>query len=171
MDEPMNSEQIKDFLKGDVACLTYSDLKNIESIDDALEAVKYIFVLYEYKPNYGHWTCILKTKGPNGKPAVEFFDPYGIKPDHQIKGFSQKIKNEYGMNYPLVVKLLKESKYPIEYNNYKLQKYDPNIQTCGRWCMMRCLFDDLDVNKFKDLFTNKKISKDELVTIGNMMMS
>lgn len=165
----MDSGQIKEFL-GDVACLKYSDLVNIEDLDQALDAVPFIFVLYEYKPNYGHWTCILKTKGKNGKPVIEFFDPYGVKPDRQRKGLSDKIKNQYGMKYPLVAKLLKESKFPIEYNNHKLQKYDPEIQTCGRWCMMRCVFNNYHIDEFKDLFTNKKFSRDRLVTISNMAM-
>lgn len=165
----MDSGQIKNFL-GNVACLKYSDLKKIDNLDQALNAVPYIFVLYEYRPNYGHWTCLLKTKGKNGKPVVEFFDPYGIKPDHQRKGFSNKIKNKYGMNYPLVADLLLNSKYSIEYNNHKLQSYSPDIQTCGRWCMMRCVFDDLNIDQFKNLFSSKKFSKDQLVTLGNMVM-
>lgn len=172
MDVPMSNEDIKSFLGKKVATLSYNQLGEIDNLDKALNAVPFLFVLYEYKPNYGHWTCILRSINKQGAPCIEFFDSYGSKPDSQLGGFSPEIRNEYGMSFPLVAKLLLESKYPIEYNNHKLQKHNSKIQTCGRWGMLRCMFHDMHIDEFAKMFQNKKkYSPDQLVTLAHESLS
>lgn len=148
MDKPMSETDIRKLMGAKkVKIVAYNELPRIKNLDTLLKN-KYLFVLYEYKPNYGHWTCLLKTVNKEGKDCIEFFDSYGAKPDRQLNGQPQSLKNKYGYDYPRVVELLLKSKYPIEYNNYKLQKYSEKVQTCGRWCMMRCLMDSMSIDTF-----------------------
>lgn len=165
MNISISETQIRDFFRGDCLILRYSELKDIHSLDDILDLIPRLFLLYEYKDNYGHWVVIFKTINKKGQHCIEFFDSYGMKPDFQLKGFNKEIRNIYGMEYPYILKLLHDSKYPIEYNNHKLQKKSDKITTCGRWCIIRSFLDQLPIDKFANLFKkNKKISNDKLIT-------
>ena len=60
---------------------------------------------------------------------------------------------------------MKTSQRPKFFNQYKLQnENNKNIKTCGRWCIMRCLFDSVPVEKFAKGFLGQKESPDKLVT-------
>lgn len=164
MDQPVTNKQIKRNVPKS-KCLYYKDLKKIKNIDKLLARTPYIFILYQYKPTYGHWCLLilLKPTGKTKKRVLEFFDPYGGKPDSSLRDFPEKIRNRYDMEFPLVAKLMSESKHPLAYNQFPLQKHSPGVTTCGRWCILRCKYDDESVEQFAKHFRKKGISKDEIV--------
>lgn len=128
--------------------ISYSDLKNYESIDDVLKNDMCI-ILYESMPGYGHWTCIFKDPINN---EIEHFDSYGYTPDKELSFVPKKINNQLGQGFPLLSKLLVNSPYDIRYNHFKFQGKDSS--TCGKWCILRLFLRSLNEYQFKKILGN-----------------
>ena len=159
MDKSLSNLEIQAVLGSKCVIMSYKNINKINNIDKFFKRNKYLIILYEWKKNYGHWTCILK----QGK-TLEFFDSYGTQPDMELKDFSKYTRNQYGMEFPLVAKLLMDSNKEIHYNNYKLQSQKQGVNTCGRWCIYRCLNDHLNIDQFvHKLIYRYKIKPDKLI--------
>lgn len=163
--EPLSGEDIKKLLKGKVKIIEYPELSNYNSIEELLNPYGQVVILYESKPNYGHWTTLFKYPNRSG---VEFFDPYGIKIDDEFNYISDKYRIELNEDVPYLSNLLYNYDGPIEYNDYKFQKFAENIDTCGRWVVLRLVLKKKSLEEFEDLFINgpkeMKIDRDKLVT-------
>jgi hypothetical protein len=118
-------------------------------------------VLYEKTPLNGHWSLILRTKNNNGKPCIEFFDSYGMKPDECLKIMNKEYK-------PKLVKWLLKNGGNISYNPIQYQKNGP-IATCGRHCIMRWMARHLSQEQYKKridkLINLTGLDYDELSTV------
>lgn len=147
--------------------LTYKELAKYSKLPH-----KDIVLLYENKPDYGHWTCIISRDN-----NVEFFDPYSYKPDDELAFVPEGYKEQLGEGQPTLTKLLYNDGREVEYNNHKFQAMDPNIVSCGYWTIMRLLNKHLTCDEFyyhiKKLAKDMKMTKDELVVklIGKMLDS
>lgn len=134
--------------------LTYPQLYNYYSIDDLFNNdIKKIIILYLHDHNKGHW-CLL-TKYDNQK-KVSFFDPYGLMPDQQLK-WNDKDRNyllNQHSNY--LTLLLYQYDGKVEYNDYKFQKFEPHINTCGRWIGIRSRYYLIPLDIFIKQFENEK---------------
>ena len=116
--------------------LKYSELANYKTIDDLLPKPRdFRIILIEDSPNTGHWTCILKYD-----KTIEWFNPYGIRPDAQ-KNLLGKARNMLlGQSQDYMTNLMKASKgYKLIYNKKRLQKLKQGINTCGRWIILRVI--------------------------------
>lgn len=133
--------------------LKYSDLKKYKKLPKLP-----LVILYEVKPNIGHWVTILET--PEG---IEHFDSYGYAPDKEL----DFVPDEFKSDNKLLLRLLVNHN-DINYNQYKLQK-GLDTATCGRWVILRNLFNYLTIDQFKHMIdkTSKqlKLSSDQLVTM------
>ncbi len=138
----------------------YDDLKNINTLDEALGPNGAFILLYESQPNFGHWTCCLRTHDDKSNNLIEFFDSYNTIPDKEFNFIPEQFKKAHYLS-----RLLKESPYELSYNNHKFQKMKEDINTCGRWCAMRCNFKDLSLEEFKKMMTNDKYDYDSMVTL------
>jgi hypothetical protein len=142
--------------------ITYPELADYDSIDDVMKPYGAVILLYETAKNYGHWCCLIKTK----KNRIEFFDPYGLSVDKELKFIPQHFRKSNDEEYPHLSYLLYKSKYEVEYNHTKLQKFMKDVNTCGRWVAMRIIMRYLPLPKFVDLFKNNKcFNSDSLVTL------
>lgn len=105
------------------------------------------FILYETSPRIGHWTVLFYNEPDN---IVEFFDPYGIIIDDQLQWTYYTYPKKY------LIDLFIDSNQPFEVNNIQFQKFDKNIETCGKWCCLRILFckDGFTKKDFDDYFNN-----------------
>jgi hypothetical protein len=153
-------------------CKIYNvrDFKNINHIFDLLPNKKdYCFILYEVKPNMGHW--VLLTRNNN---LISYFDSYGRNIDNPLKW----VKDKYIINSldlkPYLSKLLKQSNNIIyDYNGVDFQnKNDSNMSTCGRHCCLRLkmfLNNNFDLDDYidvmKDIKKNTNHTYDEIVSI------
>jgi hypothetical protein len=116
--------------------LKYSELANYATIDELLPKPRdFRIILIEDSYNKGHWVCILKYD-----KTVEYFNPYGIRPDAQ-KNMLGKVRNRLlGQDEDYLSKLMKASKgYKLIYNKARLQKLKEGINTCGRWIILRII--------------------------------
>jgi hypothetical protein len=165
---PLSNDEIEKTLNYNVHIIKYSDIEEFKNIKELFNNKKYVIILWDYQqsPNtYGHWTCLHFVKNNN---TLSYFDSYGYKPE-QVRSFVSKYyKNVHypAINYlnKLLREELKNNKTKIIYNHHKLQKLNQNIETCGHWCIYRCLRYDLDENEFYELFKPVK-NKDNLIIL------
>lgn len=142
--------------------IKYSYLLNINNIDEILEPYGACIILFLTGENYGHWTCIFKINNN----TLEFFDPYGIYPDHELNfkmdKYFRKINNQ---DYPHLTFLLLDSGYNISFNEIQFQDKKKNIATCGRHVSLRLILRDLSLYEYYKMFIESNINPDTFVTI------
>lgn len=165
---PLSGSEIFDFLDGKANIITYKELYKYKNINEALGKYNALIILYEAKPNIGHWVVLWKT--PHNK-TIEFFDPYGMIPDEELKWIPLTFRQQSQQLQKKIVEMLYDSssEYIIEYNNYRFQNIkDLNIATCGRHCVLRLYFRNLPIDSYyKMIFKACKYygcNPDELVS-------
>jgi hypothetical protein len=141
--------------------IQYKDINQYNSIEDLLGKYKKCVILYHTKKDYGHWTCLYEYNG-----TIFFFDSYGFIPDDELKFLHKDLKAELNSNHRYLTELLYNSNKPVEYNEYQLQDRKKNVNTCGRWVILRLKYPKISVNDFYDIFkeSSKYINNDELIT-------
>ena len=65
---------------GNTKVVAYHELVNYNSIEELLEEFGSVVLLFETVYNVGHYTCLYYHKD-----VLHFFDPYGMKPDEELK--------------------------------------------------------------------------------------
>jgi hypothetical protein len=131
---PISDSDIKHYLP-DAKIITYGELSKYKTIDELLpKSHDFVIILYEWKQDYGHWTCVLKYDD-----AIEFFDPLGHN-DKTILGWAPfHVRKMLGEDEDYLTELLEKakSKYKVVINKMKIQNEKAN--TCGRHVVARIL--------------------------------
>tara|TARA_R110000782_G_scaffold16495_1_gene47177 strand:- start:385 stop:1356 length:972 start_codon:yes stop_codon:yes gene_type:complete len=141
----------------DCNLIKLSEIKNYNSIDALLKNNRCV-ILFENRMNVGHWTCMYKRGN-----TIFFFDSYGNDMKGVYDFVPKNINQSLQQNFKDLVKLLYNSPYKVEYNDYELQKDADGINTCGRWCIIRMEYPQLSLDQFNKLFKNKALSPDEII--------
>lgn len=131
-------------VEGKANLTTVNNLRKYNHIDDVLGEHGAVILLYEMKPHNGHWVCLFRLNDN----TLYFFDPYGLKPDEQLK-FGKYSK-------PYLGQLLSNSGYNVKYNNKDIQRYCKSVSTCGKFVAFKLLFRNMPNNKFISLFLDNK---------------
>jgi len=155
-EKPMGDDDIKTYFPK-AKIIVYNDLNDIKHIDELLPMNKsYFFLLIESKPNSGHWVAVNKL---NGK--LEFFDSYGGKPDSQLSWIPMEKREQLGEDEKRLTQLFRESGLKVNYNPFKYQEMDEDIQTCGRHCCMRIktMLDGKDLDQYHNYMEQMKKSR------------
>jgi len=129
--------------------ISSSDIGNYNSIDELMPMEKEsIFVIYESKPNYGHWVLVSKYP-PN---VYEYFDSYGGKIDGPIKWVNKQIQEILDLKPYLTNLLAKLKDKDIIYSSKNFQKTNDyiDISTCGRHCILRAMTIEKDNQELSD---------------------
>ena len=114
--------------------IKYSDLSNFDNIDDVFNGNSFVIVLIESKLNSGHWTTMLRYNN-----TIELFDSYSGTLDNELSFISKQMKIELGENEHILTELLKKSGHKVIVNKYKFQSEKNNVDTCGKWILLRIL--------------------------------
>lgn len=156
----ISDNEIYKALNGQTKILTYPELSNYDSLEELLYPYNNVVILYETKGNFGHWVCLFKY---HYSSTISFFDSYGLKPDEELKITNDVMKTN---TYPYLSWLLLHHKGKVEYNHYQFQKYLQDVNTCGRWVIVRLLYMDVPLKKFINMFKTKNdgIDTDDFVT-------
>ena len=135
-----------DFEKLQKGCkvILYSQLADFENLTELLPTDNVCFILIKTNLNSGHWTCLNRKNN-----IFYYFDSYGKIFDGELKTIDKNIKiklheDKYLLT-PLIKKLI-QNNYKVFYNNFQYQKYDPNINTCGKWSLIFTKFIFLSTN-------------------------
>lgn len=148
------------YIKKAIDCriILYNSLKHVHNIDQVFKNKRFVFILYEYQPDFGHWVVIIKRD--NGD--IEFFDSYGYKPDDE----SEFVKKSNYWEHAYLIDLLIKSGKTIHYNPTNLQGEDTHkIATCGRWCLLRCYFYQFSISQFTKFFYSDDVIERNLTCV------
>jgi hypothetical protein len=165
-----SDKDIKRFLDDDVTILKYPELSNKQTLDDILGGKSCACILYMTKENFGHWTALIKNPGGQDN-TYEIFDSLGIAPDEELKFIDDSFRQDSNQTRQhlshIVASDYKNGRVPIgnvSFGKYKLQKSIKDINTCGRWCAVRCILKRFSTAEFPLLFIDQKLDPDEAVT-------
>lgn len=154
----LSDSDLNKLVSGRAKIVIYGEVQKYKRIEDMLGRYGACFLLYEMKPNYGHWCLIFK----RSDSVLEFFDPYGEYIDDELLYVPREFRNMSGQGFPHLSKLLYNYKGKIEYNEFPFQSEEKGIRTCGRWCVVRLWYRWLNLEQFKDLFLSSE--GDKIVT-------
>jgi hypothetical protein len=124
--------------------MTYKELAHYPNLNALLTKPKdYAILLYESSPNNGHWTGIMRYNN-----QVEYFDPYGGKPDAPLHWVDANTRQQLGEGNPLLSQML--AQVPHCHNTVRYQKMKQGINDCGRHTVHRILamLDDISLNDY-----------------------
>jgi hypothetical protein len=163
-DYALSNFDIAKLLNNKIKIVTYSEIANYKTIDELLKPYNQIIILYESSKNMGHW-CACWKKGK----MIHMFDSYGLFIDDELKFVKNKtFKEKSNQDYPYLTKLIYDSKYELDYNDHRLQRFSSGISTCGRWCVLRLLNKNLSTDAFyhkvKEASKMADMTPDEFVT-------
>jgi len=145
---------LKMITKGDTNIMSYHQLETAENIEEILSSEnRSVIILYETQKNIGHWCSIFIR--PENPRILEFFDPYGNAPDTQLKFAVYNKKNDKPYLSYLLDNWYKRGGKLI-YNKFRLQKWDEDVNTCGRWSSTRILLRKYSISEFSSLFTKNQ---------------
>lgn len=147
----LSDKQLLQLVDGKAKIVLYPEITNYKTLDQLLYPYDAIFLLYESRPNWGHWTLVHKTS----PDTVECFDPYGTNIDDQLYDIEPSFRLLSKQEIPWLSYLLYHSPYNIDYNEYQFQSNSSNIKTCGRWCVVRLYYSYLPLEKFREIFQSK----------------
>lgn len=147
---PMSGSDISKALGGLTNIIKYSDLTHVNNLTDTMVNDNCV-LLYETNPNYGHWCCFFLTVDDHDNDIIEFFDPYGLIIDDELKYINDDFREA-----PMLTKLLINCPLPVSYNHHQFQKMSDDVSTCGKWCVLRLKNKNLSLNDFIKKFGHLK---------------
>jgi hypothetical protein len=165
-DTPMGNEDISQYFPN-ARYVKYSELKKYRSITDLLpKNGSFFFLLYEHKPNTGHW--VLLTRYDN---KIEYFDSYGLEVSKPLTWNRPEMNKMLGQDRPYLNALLNDSPLPVIVNRKQFQSKSNGSSTCGAWDVLRQLSiqkDGSSLSKFQDKIDELRkktgLTNDELVS-------
>ncbi len=154
---PFSDDNLRKICEGKANILTYRNVMAARSLEDVLGSHGAAIILYETKPQYGHWCCMFSRSAG----VVEFFDPYGYAPDEQLKF----VPAAMGCR-PVLAGLCRAAGVKMIYSPYKLQQSNQKVSTCGRWVSFRiAMRESYDPQSFAALFMGQKLKPDAYVNL------
>jgi hypothetical protein len=98
------------------------------------------------------------------KKGIEFFDPYGDRPEEQLDELPQSRLEQLDESQPYLTNLMRRSGLPIYYNTHAFQKESGDINTCGRHCVARLMFKDKTLEQYKKIIDKSGLCPDKFVS-------
>jgi hypothetical protein len=158
--KPLSGDELLKFLGRKSNLITYPQLIDYDNIDEVMGKHDACIILYLTTRDFGHWTVVFRNKR-----GLNFFDPYGLKPDSELKDIESHFRRESGQSKPLLTCLLDDANEPVYYNEFRLQKKLSDVATCGRYAILRVIFKSLSDKQFAELLRSTPLSPDDLVTV------
>jgi hypothetical protein len=126
---------IQHYLGEDAKILEYQELKQYSNLFELLPNDKsYAVILIEVKQNVGHWICICRSGNGATNGIIYYMDPYGKGVDEELKLISPWWRRKLNETEKLLLKLVNDCPYEIEYNGLDVESHKSYVSTCGRWC-------------------------------------
>lgn len=143
--------------KSQIIVKVYPELNQINNIIDILPGnICACFILLKTTENSGHWTCLCRNQND-----IYYFDSYGIGPDDELHNIKPGLRYQLHENSKALTRLIQTipSGFTFSYNKVQFQQYDPNVNTCGKWCdvFCKCIFKGLTLDQFQQRMKQLKI--------------
>jgi hypothetical protein len=159
---PLSGDQILDAVDNKTKIIRYPDLHKYNTIEDVLHPYNCAVILYESKPRYGHWVCIML----HPDNTLEWFDPYGFSVDEEFKFINADYRKATNQYYPAMCRLFLNSPYHIVINKMEIQKYEKDNSSCGRHCVFRLISRHLPLEQYQQLMKKENnMNADDKITL------
>jgi hypothetical protein len=163
--DPLDNQELLQYLPN-AKILTYNQLADYQNINELLPNEKDFFILlYQQQPNVGHWVSVDKIGN-----TISYFDSYGKPVDEPLDWNSDHLNKMLGQSNDYLSNLLDNSDYNIEYNNVKYQNSNNNVNTCGRFVVLRvlCAKKGMNLKQFYEMMEKlknyKEMNYDQIVS-------
>ena len=134
----------------------YADLSTMDGIDELFNGGCYVIILVESEENSGHWCLCLRYDDD----IIEQFDSYSWKIDNEMRYISSDQKLKLNEENNELANILKG--YKVVVSKYRFQKLNSDVDTCGKWVLLRILMfilGRMEIDEFTQWF--KKLAKKE----------
>jgi len=156
----LSDSDIRKILGNDIKIITYPMLGEMSSIEEAFDAKgRCVMLVPNVSPTMGHWVAMI-----NRPSSIEFFDPYGDRPEAQLDGVPQSRLEQMDEDQPYLTNLMRGSGLPIYYNTHPFQIESGNINTCGRHCVARLMFKGKTLKQYKSIIDKTGLNPDKFVS-------
>ena len=157
---PLSNEDINIMLNG-TKIFKYPDLEDMNSIDEIFDDQGRAVMLFLTKDeNTGHWISLHKKEN-----IIYYFDPYGYDVDEEKEFIPDYKLEELNQEQPFLMDLFKKSKYKVYSNQYAFQNRNAkNVNTCGRHCVVRLIYKNLDLDDYFDMIKSSGYTPDNFVS-------
>jgi hypothetical protein len=156
-DYALSDDDIRKILGDDISIHSYADLSKHNKIPFDSKG-RCVLLYLTFGPTSGHWVCML-----NKPDHIEYFDPYGKRPEEPLHQISESERQQYGEGEPYLTHLLRTSGKPVYYNTHQFQSTKPGNAECGRHSIVRCLYAPYSLEKYKSLIDKSGLTPDEFV--------
>jgi hypothetical protein len=149
-------EQLRKWQKGNVNYFMYDNLAD-KTLADLFDGADCAIILLDIHNGrdiapVGHFIAVI-----NQGSHIEHFDSYGLNVDEELS---------FTHDQPHLSRILNRSR--VITNGRKFQRFREDVNTCGRWCVVRCNewnLRKLTLVQFGDLFDELDADPDEAVTL------
>lgn len=137
--------------------IKYSDLDNYKDITDLLPTDKsFKIILIEDSYNSGHWVGVMRYN-----KTIEYFNSYGAKWDTDWKFINKMRRLILGQSTNEMTRLCEKASkdgWNVIWNKNRFQKIGSQIQTCGRWVILRIsmMLMGYNLQEFADFIKKQK---------------
>jgi len=154
--EALTMKDLDNMIPFKVNFIPYDSLRRMQ-LSDVFNGTDYAIILLDIHNGrdvapVGHWIALLRYPD-----HIEHFDSYGLSVDSEL-AFTHDGSYLTGLlNGNLVIE-----------NTKRLQKFREDTNTCGRWCVVRCLEKDRTggtLQEFLKLFDEIDLDNDLVVTL------
>lgn len=151
----LNGEEMQ-FLNPDSKIISYTDLNNINDLEELFKDTDKIIILYLlFSSTAGHWVCLFKN---NKYKTLNFFSSYGVPEDYELDNISKKKRNELNEKSNRLSFLTKN--YLVYYNNIIFQGV--GTSTCGCFVSHRLHYSNLNDYEYLNIFLKNKVKNPDL---------
>lgn len=161
INKPLTDCDIKTIMNNKINVIMYSDLNNMNHIDEALKSYGQCIILYVFEKTdgmyNGHWVALKKHKNNN---VLSYFDSFGTIPSQSLNEIPTKVQRLYKEDKCTLRRLLYESSYNIEYNEKVIQSNKSVL--CGYFCCA-FLLSNKSINEFQKYFSSNKEKNNKIV--------
>jgi len=164
----LSDRDIKKFFDNQIKIMRYSELSKYDNIKDVLHPYNRVIILIEAGDS-NHWVLLQLIQHPSKKPYILFFDSYGISVGNEFDVIPRSIQHMTKQDRNQILHLLINQPLPVHYNQYRLQKLQDGVNTCGRWCSVKGMLMDMTEDEFNDTIRNickqEDLLPDELICV------
>lgn len=176
IEQALSPNQLKNIFRhhysGPLRVVEYDEVIRTPNLLTLFSNANFVIIFYPAavieNQTVGHYCALVYHPERN---LVDFYDPLAYKPDEYKKFSDRSLYFERENSLIRHLLTLSNNNFTIDYNHYQHQSRQPNVATCGRHCVLRCLFGEFTNKQYnkmlrvlcKQLKLNPRRLKDELV--------
>lgn len=157
--QDLSGAQLVRMTKGKARAMRYDDLRSVTRLEQLFDKTNCVIVLLQIQgasSPVGHWIALIKHND-----HIEHFDSYGLSVD-------QEIALTYEQHY--LSDLIDQSRTNVVTSQKKLQAVREHVNTCGRWCVLRCLLRNLNMRDFYDFISSSDTHPDMVAALTTIFL-